>query len=151
MVTAPTPNAELAYRVLDQIDADPKSWDQSEWYREEGCGTVACFAGWAVKFGGYDIALSEEQPALFGIPAHRFGRYVHGVAGRRSFPYVAAEILRIDIEQADDLFDGSNTRENLGLLVAEIFGPRPHAPLCVDQPGHPHDNECECWCHGSTT
>ena len=26
---------------------------------------------------------------------------------------------------------------------------RIHEPLCVDQPGHPHDNECECWCHDS--
>jgi hypothetical protein len=24
----------------------------------------------------------------------------------------------------------------------------PHDPLCVDKLGHPHDNECECWCHG---
>lgn len=22
-----------------------------------------------------------------------------------------------------------------------------HDPLCFDKSGHPHDNECECWCH----
>lgn len=23
-----------------------------------------------------------------------------------------------------------------------------HDPLCFDKSGHPHDIECECWCHG---
>lgn len=22
-----------------------------------------------------------------------------------------------------------------------------HEWLCFDKPGHPHDTECECWCH----
>lgn len=39
-MTAPTkPNAELAYAVLDQIDAHPETWDQGDW----DCGTTACF------------------------------------------------------------------------------------------------------------
>ncbi len=119
------PNAELAYRVLDQIDQHPESWNQGEWYRKEACGTVACFAGWAVEFNNYDIALSEEQPALSGRPAHRYGRFVHGIAGRRTFRDVAAEVLGITDLDADDLFDATNTREELGELVLEFFGPRP--------------------------
>ena len=29
--------------------------------------------------------------------------------------------------------------------------PKPHDPLCFDKVGHPHDNECECWCHDEAT
>lgn len=126
-MTAPTPNAELAYKVLDHIDAHPESWDQEDWYRKEACGTVACFAGWAVEFERYDVALSEEQTATLDVPAHRFGRHVVGAAGRRTFRDAAAEALGIDDGQADDLFEGSNSREDLGRLVEEIFGPRPAA------------------------
>ena len=38
----------------------------------------------------------------------------------------AAELLGINRwDEGDDLFDICNTREALGRLVAEIFGPRP--------------------------
>jgi hypothetical protein len=39
--------------------------------------------------------------------------------------------------------EGPADRRYLGPCGAE----REHDPLCVDQSGHPHDNECECWCH----
>jgi len=38
-----------------------------------------------------------------------------------------------------------------GPQESKYLGPcgadRDHEPLCVDQVGHPHDEECECWCH----
>lgn len=48
------------------------------------------------------------------------------------------------------------TRAELDRAAAEVHGSkdrtdaapyRLHDLLCVDQPGYPHDNECECWCH----
>lgn len=38
-------------------------------------------------------------------------------------------------------------RPHGGRQVAAATRPKPHEPLCVDKIGHPHDNECECWCH----
>lgn len=42
---------------------------------------------------------------------------------------------------AIELLGGWSNREGI------ITAPKPHEPLCVDKIGHPHDNECECWCH----
>jgi len=106
------PNAELAYRVLDHIDANPKSWDQGVWW----CGTSGCFAGWT-------CALSGEQPER---------DYANGIY----VPERAAQLLgfetRDDMDVVTDvageqswLFSPDNTREDLGRMVAEIFGPRP--------------------------
>lgn len=122
------PNAELAWRVIDHIDAHPQSWDQEHWV----CGTSACFAGWAVRLSGAEIAQIHEDvidsaiviggpQSLIELPVDeaaemvlRIGR--HGPHGDY-----------IDVRQAGDLFAGGNTREDLGHLVAKIFGPRPMA------------------------
>lgn len=36
---------------------------------------------------------------------------------------------------------------DLASVHARMAAIRPHDPLCFDKVGHPHDNECECWCH----
>ena len=46
MTDPPTFDADLAYRVLDAIEANPERWDQREWRAATDCGTVMCFAGW---------------------------------------------------------------------------------------------------------
>lgn len=121
MVT--TPNAELAYKVLDHIDAHPDSWDQSSWV----CGTTACFAGWAVRLsgatidgqGGSDGEVVDGPPELVGLTVEE----------------AAYEALGIDVETSgwtvasytEWLFHDRHTRNDLGRRVAEIFGPRPAA------------------------
>src|SRR6478752_211362 len=108
-MTAPTPNAELAYRVLDQVDADPASWDQSKWfYRPLGAsfGTAACFAGWT-------SLLSGDEPRW----VHGYQMQTYAVVASGKTRYIearAAELLGIDENQADALFYGGNTREDLG-------------------------------------
>lgn len=100
------PNAELAWRVLDQIDAHPELWNQTKWIQKTDCGTTACFAGWACLLSG------EREPFDFSV-------------SRR-----AAELLGIEYDESGEtdgheLFDGTNDRIALGWMVAEIFGPRP--------------------------
>lgn len=116
-MTTPKPNAELAYRVLDHIDADPRSWRQDVW----DCGTAACFAGWAVRLAG---GISGDDLVVDG-PAELIGHPV-GVA--------AHMVLGIDEDTAWSLYDRGTgdwlfspdlDREGLGQTVAEIFGPRP--------------------------
>lgn len=116
-----TPNAELAYRVLDQIDAHPESWNQGTW----DCGTAACFAGWAVRLSGgkVDPLGDSLDPSVTEGPDEIVGLAVDVAAERllRSDCRSAAT----DAEDAGDLFGAFNTREDLGQLVARIFGPRP--------------------------
>jgi hypothetical protein len=111
------PNAALAYRVLDHIDAHPEQWQQGQWIGETECGTVACFAGWTVLLsGGHldDHDLVSDVPEVTGLHVS----------------IAAFDLLGVDDEElahrgVGDLFNGGNTREDLGRLVAEIFGPRP--------------------------
>jgi hypothetical protein len=114
-VTAPTTqNAELAWRVLDQIDAHPETWNQATW----DCGTSADFAGWAVRLSG---GRSEERfPVTVVVdgPPEIVGLEV----GEAAMILLGSDCLTAD---DDDLFDAGNTRADLARLVAEIFGPRP--------------------------
>lgn len=112
-----TPNAALAYRVIDQIDAHPESWAQDVW----DCGTAACFAGWAVRLSGG----SSVGNVVTDGPAELVGRLVESAA---------LEVLGIDEETAwepydrgtgDWLFSPDLDRKGLGETIAEIFGPRP--------------------------
>jgi hypothetical protein len=124
------PNAELAYRVLDQIDAHPEQWDQSRWWRPSpACGTGGCFAGWAVQLSGGHMERDEFAYIVVKSGLGELdGRYV---------PVAAAALLGLPMDEAESeaeaenlpLFHESNDREDLGRLVAEIFGPRP-GPRC---------------------
>lgn len=134
------PNAELAYRILDRIDADPRSWRQDVW----DCGTAACFAGWAVRLSG---GTSSDDLVTEG-PAELVGRAV-GAA--------AHTVLGIDEDTAWSLFDRGTgdwlfspdlDREGLGRTVAEIFGPRPARPA-VDSGGCPPGGCIPNFCVGA--
>jgi hypothetical protein len=123
------PNAALAYAVLDQIDAHPEQWDQARWWRPDAeCNTAGCFAGWAVRLSGGRMVRDGN---LYNI----FVRSGLGELNGLYVPVAAASLLGMPMEdpQSEDeaenlpLFHESNTREDLGRLVAEIFGPRPDA------------------------
>lgn len=111
------PNAELAYRVLDQIDAEPERWNQNAWVI--GCGTSYCFAGWALTLTGHTL-VGRGAEAGSGMDLDGFHRVDGSIVGD-----AAARELDIDLLSADDLFSVYNNRADLGTLVAEIFGPRP--------------------------
>lgn len=119
-MTAPKPNAELAYRVLDHIDAHPEQWVQSTWVTKTECGTAGCFAGWACLLSGEKLDSEEFLGIMLrsGLPIPDKAEELLGASR-----FVAS---LVDGEWEDeDLFHEANTREDLGRLVAEIFGPRP--------------------------
>ena len=137
-MTAPTPNAELAWRVLDHIDAHPETWDQSWWFIVTDCGTTGCFAGWTCVLSGD----TPDTPGPIGALAIGEGSSMVELAQQGGYRHAAdraAELLGFGANdaRADELFGAGNTREDLGRLVAEIFGPRPDAvemspPPCAD-------------------
>lgn len=134
-MTAPTPNAELAYKVLDYIEAHPEQHDQDEFLhasreldelfdrREfvpvttdvviQHCGTTACFAGWTALLSGKTLHAS-------GNVRDDDGRTI-------DIERAAADLLGIDQEAACDLFYGADDLGEVRDAVAEIFGPRPDA------------------------
>jgi hypothetical protein len=119
------PNAELAYRVLDHIDAHPEQWNQKRWW----CGTSGCFAGWAVTLSGEQVN-ADACVTANGLIMHVSDRaaQVLGFPDEDALIDAAIEAMGGGIPEEDDapaLFNAGNTREDLGRLVAEIFGPRP--------------------------
>lgn len=114
------PNAELAYKILDEIDAHPRSWDQSTWFGRRWwwrCGTTACFAGHA-------CLLSGDTPDWEWIDGTT-GRVITDKGRVKPVMSRAMELLDISWSQADRLFFSSHNRERLGRYVEAIFGPRP--------------------------
>lgn len=112
------PNADLAYRVLDQIDAHPESWAQEAWV--DGCGTAYCFAGWALTLTGHK--LKPHDDGFIELDGRVCARpyIVSGTAARE------LGISGLDYRStASNLFYPYNTRKDLGRIVAETFGPRP--------------------------
>ena len=112
-------NAELAYRVLDHIDAHPEEHDQGAWILRRECRTTACFAGRVSLLSGDEPQLDPNGGEwVDSVRSAAIGRVRH-IHNR------AAALLGITESQADRLFDATNTREDLGGMVTEIFGPRP--------------------------
>jgi hypothetical protein len=114
------PNAELAYKVLDHIDAHPEQWNQGDWLGKTSCGTAGCFAGWAVVLAGLDLLFDEPDPEF---PDYSPALFVIGADGQRDIPSAARDVL--GLKESGFLFSPVNTRKGLGIIVAELFGPRP--------------------------
>lgn len=132
-----TPNAALAWRVMDQIDAYPDLWDQGSWIGEKDCGTVACFAGWAVLLSGCRVDTRSAFDKIVAGPDELIGKAI---------PRAADILLGINVEYLKDRglpdpYDGLHTRTTLGEAVEQVFGPRPevpeHAPACAYPLPHP--------------
>lgn len=131
-----TPNTDLAYRVLDHIDAHPEQWDQGFWWDDKAeiwtdggrpsCGSAGCFAGWAVALSG-----GKMEPDRAGGPPIVSG--LEDIQDGLPVSEAAADLLNVDPwthgPEGEDgeryLFGGSNTRVDLGEIVEELFGPRP--------------------------
>jgi hypothetical protein len=124
-VTAPKPNAELAYRVIDTARA-AQTLKMGFWAMKAGghgpvtladltapsCGMTACMAGWTEALAGNSVDIG-------GNVYDAEGKYL-GAAKR-----LAAERLGISRDESEDLFFGEE--EDLDDKIAAIFGPRPEA------------------------
>lgn len=137
------PDAARAWAVMDFIETNPEKHDQGNWFftewmetREEiekahadarennWCGTTACFAGWTSLLAG-DRMLSWEERR--NATDRFFSTEIRSAdTGRvRSVRERARDLLGLTESQADLLFDGGNSRNELKRLITNIFGPRP--------------------------
>lgn len=119
------PNAELAYRVLDHIDAHPEQWNQRWWFTQLECGTAACFAGWACILSGDQPRVTDADDEGEFSTVIRPDGLLDNVEDR------AEALLGLDDRRSSMLFFALNSREDLGQYVANIFGPRPAATTAV--------------------
>jgi len=128
-----TINVPLAEKVLAQIMAAPKRWTQTAWLNRpyapeeqapentvDNCKTSGCFAGWAVVLGGRtthqvtghilnpDPALLPRVDAIYPYLAD-----IYSPSERLSVRSVAAADLGLDDDQAERLFEASNTLSDL--------------------------------------
>jgi hypothetical protein len=93
---------------MQQIVDHPESHYQGWWYRENVCGTVACFAGWACLLSGLELRNVGSS----------FVRDT--LAGDRPVLDVATELLGLTPDEACALFDMRNNRHALELMVKDL-------------------------------
>lgn len=115
------PNIVLLDKVLEQIDivrndpTAPFQWDQGNWRRtmERECGTALCFAGWAAQLDSADWA-TGYGPAWINTPTPDSPRHITHISD------YAQDLLGLSAEEADILFAGDNTYEDLVEIVSLI-------------------------------
>ena len=109
------PDFDEMWAILEYIEEHESEWDQSAWaFRHPTCGTTLCFAGFAVTRAGYTLMwgslphasfcadLSAEQPEDEWIEV------------------VARRVLRLNESEAERLFRGANTLDDLRVAIRVI-------------------------------
>lgn len=131
-----TPNTQLAYAVLDHIDAHPEQWNQATWWKQTECGTAGCFAGWAVALTGGTLRFDQwgtvhaVDPDGGQGPVSTAALAALGINSDNYDCNDADDCERCNDRCCDDpdccghyLFAATNTRADLQRGVEAIFGP----------------------------
>lgn len=117
-----TPDIDLLDRVMDHIETHPEEYFQLDWV----CGTTACV-------GGRTCILSGDTPKLIRRGTQIRADFVVTVAGdTRDIGDRARELLGLTSEQADRLFWGDNTLDDVRSMVRQIKG-GPYESLSWEQ------------------
>lgn len=101
-------NVPLLRKTLEHIEAHPGEWDQEN-YR---CGSAACFAGHAALLAGGEWDRPNEPLDDYLAPS---SDRPFETADER-----AVSVLGLEQWQADRLFDGGNSLDDLRRIVAEL-------------------------------
>jgi hypothetical protein len=115
-----TKNFALLRKTMEHIEAHPQEWDQQTWITKADCGTVACFAGWAV------LLAHPEAEAVYGVPCScgacdRVAATANAVrlGGRKaSIEDVARDALGLTCKEGMRLFGAGNGMDDLRDIVA---------------------------------
>lgn len=128
-------NVKLLREVLDYIKANPQKWNQDAWFKvsvdkqgepifnkvtlqfEEvnSCNTALCFAGHAALMSGFDAPPRYDYEVWRGWgPGLPKGE-------RMDVDQYATEVLGLSTNQADVLFNGDNSLEDLERIVGKLI------------------------------
>lgn len=106
-------NVELLERVMQHIDDHPAQHDQEVWLDE--CGTAACFAGWACLLSGWQVgAVDNSMTIPTATVFSPDGLQELGVGT------TARDLLGLTTDEAAQLFNSMNTRDELRLMVKDL-------------------------------
>lgn len=124
-------NAERLQGTLDYIKAHPEKHHQCTWISFEGgppgqadlsdpdldpvhgCGTVACYAGWASLLYGPE---ERWRPVRLGSEF-----FDHPARGQIHTRHLAPVLLDLDADEADYLFSATRTLDELETAIGEII------------------------------
>lgn len=128
-------NVELLRKVVEQIEADPASWDQDAWIDNTGCKTTFCIAGWTCVLAGM-VSLEGKLTSDGAQYINRYHGYGFGNWDPRIIPWptMARDLLGLSDGQADALFlsdfgPPQELRHDLWELLGVDLGPRPDAEV----------------------
>lgn len=110
------PNVKLLRETLAHIEAEPEKWDQSV-YR---CETGMCFAGWAVTLDGGRWKTRPDEDGHALLVAEAEDDEISRKMGDIHAADRAHRILGLTDGQADALFEGDNTLDDLRAIVNAI-------------------------------
>jgi hypothetical protein len=106
-------NTDVFDRAIGAIEAEPETWRQSSWGLETECGTSYCLAGHVVVQAGYQM---DWVGGYLLNTGERFR-----AASECRLPdgeilpirWAAMKLLGITVTEADYLFHGGNSLEDL--------------------------------------
>lgn len=109
------PNVPLLEKTMDYIVCHPEEHDQSFWVVERACGTTRCFAGTAAMLAGYTMSNGACFVAADDNLGQKWkGKFVANVGD------IAQRELGLSVWQAQRLFSGATTIDELQLVVKDI-------------------------------
>lgn len=126
---------EVVAKIRAEVAAGTGGWDQRLWIGggNGGCGTTACFAGWALRLSGYGTDYVTRPGGLLdGEDWDEWFFIGEGGTPVYSADAVAGELLGLDVDDAEEIFyfmphhhianayaDGAQ-EEMLALMVARV-------------------------------
>lgn len=154
-------NVKLLREVLQYIETHPQKWNQQAWFKvgqrsngepifnkvtlqfEEvnSCNTSMCFAGHAALMSGFDAPPKNDYLMWRGWgPGLR-------KAETMDVDEYAREVLGLTFEQADVLFQGENTLEDLKEIVENLIeNPDAYADGYGPAEARRDSEPCGCGC-----
>ncbi len=131
----PEVNRDLLERVMTKIKDDPDHHCQGSWaLKTSWCGTVACFAGWAVMLEGWQPIF--DLNSLVAVDAEKDGQ-------TEDICDLAQDLLGIADGDVTILFNGNNSREGLELMVKDLLNGDRLADRWTYQAGWPPQRQEE--------
>lgn len=123
-MSATTVNVELLRDVLTHITEHPEEHEQEHWAVRRSCGTAMCVAGHAVVKVGRQLRWDDDDQTVT----------CSVVGTTASISSVATDVLRLQSHDANRLFWGGNSLDDLWRIAGEITDGaivRPAAPAAA--------------------